>query len=276
MASKLILATLIALTSTSAAPLAFDVASVKANRTDRQGGLQILPGGRVSIVNVPLLIILATAYNVPIQSSRLIGIPSWAGAERFDIEATPPEDAIPQGATSGVRLELVRQMLQTLLAERFKLTIRRETRDQSVYAAVIGKNGIKMERSKLTEEDCQAHAVVFAEPSRCHSLQGGRGRGLYGDAIAMSDLVIWVANWTDHPVVDKTGLKGLFKIRTDGWLPMEARPAAAPDATGEDGKLIADQPTIFEIFERLGLRLQLDRAPVDVFRIEHLERPSEN
>ena len=141
---------------------------------------------------------------------------------------------------------------------------------------MIGKNGIKMERSKLTEEDCQAHAVVFAEPSSCHSLQGGRGRGLYGDAIAMSDLVIWVANWTDHPVVDKTGLKGLFKIRTDGWLPMEARPAAAPDATGEDGKLIADQPTIFEIFERLGLRLQLDRAPVDMFRIEHLERPSEN
>ena len=80
----------------------------------------------------------------------------------------------------------------------------------------------------------------------------------------------------DRPVVDKTGISGLFRIETDGWLPMQAGPAPAPDAKGEDGKLLADQPTIFELFDKLGLKLEQQRAPVDMFVIEHIERPAEN
>jgi uncharacterized protein (TIGR03435 family) len=57
---------------------------------------------------------------------------------------------------------------------------------------------------------------------------------------------------------------------------MQAGPSPAPDAKGEDGKLLVDQPTIFEIFNRLGLKLELQRAPVDMFVIDHIEKPIEN
>ena len=167
-------------------------------------------------------------------------------------------------------------MLQNLLADRFKMSVRRETKDQPVYAAVIGKGGPKLEKSKLTEKDCQAGSGTFGDRNSCHNIAGGRGRGMHGEAVDMSDVVVFVSNWTDHPVVDRTGITGLFRIETDGWLPMQAGPPPAPDAKGEDGRLLVDQPTIFEIFNRLGLKLELQKAPVDMFVIDHIERPAEN
>jgi uncharacterized protein (TIGR03435 family) len=256
--------------------LAFEVASVKQNKTNSQGGFQVLPSGRLVIANAPLVMIITTAYGLPFQSNRLSGGPDWIRSDRFDIEAAPPPGSIPAGTSSKIRQDTIRQMLRTLLADRFKMSIKRETNDQPVYAAVIGKNGPKLEKSKLEEKDCQAGPAAFGDPTTCHSIGGGRGRGMHGAAVDMSDLVIWVANWTDHPVIDKTGLKGLFRIDTDGWLPMQAGPPPAPDAKGEDGKLLVDQPTIFEIFNRLGLKLELQRAPVDMFVIDHIERPLEN
>jgi len=256
--------------------LAFEVTSVKENKTKGQPGFQVLPGGRLVIANIPLQIIITTAYGLPFQSDRLSGGPDWIRSDRFDIEATPPPGAIPAGASSKVREDTIRQMLQNLLVDRFKMSIRRETKDQPVYAAVIGKGGPKLEKSKLTEKDCQAGSGTFGDRNSCHNITGGQGRGLHGEAIDMSDLAVIVSNWTDHPVVDRTGVTGLFRIETDGWLPMRTGPPPAPDAKGEDGKLLVDQPTIFEIFNRLGLKLELQRAPVDMFVIDHIERPAEN
>jgi uncharacterized protein (TIGR03435 family) len=154
--------------------------------------------------------------------------------------------------------------------------LRRETKEQPVYVAVVGKNGPRLEKSKLEEKDCQARAAEIGNPDACHNFMGGRGRGLHGQAVDISDLVASVSNYTDRPVIDKTGLPGLFNIQTDAWLPMQAGPPPAPDAKGEDGKLLADQPTIFEIFERLGLKLEPQKAPVEMFVIEHAERLTEN
>ena len=133
-ASKLMLAALIGVVSTSllrAVPLAFEVASVKENKSTERGpiGLQVLPGGRLVVKNVPLFFIAAYAYNVPFQMGRLSGGPDWIRSERFDIEATPGAGVIPATASSAVRADMVRQMMQTLLAERFKLTMRRETKE---------------------------------------------------------------------------------------------------------------------------------------------------
>lgn len=256
--------------------LAFEVASVKPNKSGQRGpaGMKVLPSGRLEAINVPLILIIATAYNVPLQSERLTGGPDWLGSDRFDFEATPPPGVLPSAANSAARLDMIRRMMQSLLTDRFKMAVRRETKEMPVYAVLVAKNGPKLEKSKIEEKDCPLFA--FADPTTCHSFQGGRGRGLHGQAVTIADAAFFVSNWTDHPLVDKTGLTGLYDIQTEGWLPMQVGAAPASGSTSEDGKLVADQPTVFEIFTRMGLKLELQKAPVDMFIINHIEKLPEN
>jgi uncharacterized protein (TIGR03435 family) len=257
-------------------PLAFEVASVKPNTSaDLRGmGMRSSPGGRFVVTGIPLHFIIATAYHLPFQSDRLSGGPDWIRSERFDIEAKAPEGAFPAGATSEVRGQKMRLMLQTLLADRFKLTIRRETKELPVYALVVAKNGPKLKAAAIEEKHCPEGSVDMAVS--CHTFLGGQGRGLHGKAVNMSDLGVAVSNWTDRPTIDKTGLHGLYDIQTDGWAPMRPRPG--PPGEGPEAQAMADPntPTLFVILDRLGLKLQAEKAPVEMFVVEHAERPSEN
>ena len=92
----------------------------------------------------------------------------------------------------------------------------------------------------------------------------------------MSDVLPYVENWADHPLVDKTGIHGLFNIQTTGWLPMQPGPPPPAGAKGEDGTELADLPTIFGLFERLGLKLESQKLPVEIFVIDRVEKPSGN
>jgi len=92
----------------------------------------------------------------------------------------------------------------------------------------------------------------------------------------MSDLASFVENWTDRPLVDKTGIKGLYHMETTGWLPMQPGPPPAPGAKAEDGTKVEDLPTIFTVFKRLGLKMESQKGRVDVYVIDHVEKPSEN
>lgn len=79
----------------------------------------------------------------------------------------------------------------------------------------------------------------------------------------MADLALHVSNWSEVPVVDHTGLKGLYAIQTEGW---DGNPSASDSS----------RPTLDEIFDRLGLKLVRKKSAVEVFVIEHIEKPSEN
>lgn len=81
--------------------------------------------------------------------------------------------------------------------------------------------------------------------------------------------------WTDRPLLDKTGLKGLYRMETGPWLPMNLLSSPAPGAK-QDGVDMADLPTIFTIFERLGLKLEPQNSQVEVYVIDHVEKPSAN
>jgi uncharacterized protein (TIGR03435 family) len=259
--------------------LAFEVASVKSNKTadPRQVRWQYLPGGGLSATNVPPYVYIAEAYNIPIQSVRLSGGPDWIRSERYDIQATAEKGSIPAGLSRDARIEKSRLMLQTLLADRFHLTMRRETKEIPVYAVVIGKDGPKLQKSAIEEKDCP-DAPDLGDAT-CHGFNGGQGRGLHGKMVNMTDLVEYVSNWTDRPLLDKTGLRGLFAVETEGWQPMRQRPAreAGAEPTAEDLRF-ADPttPTLFMIFERLGLKMEPQKAPVEMFVIDHVERPTEN
>jgi len=93
----------------------------------------------------------------------------------------------------------------------------------------------------------------------------------------VDDLVGAVENWTDRPLLNKTGIVGLYKIETQPFLPIEvsANPAA-PGTKGEAGIDLADLPTIFQVFEKLGLKMKADKDKVDTYVIESIQRPTEN
>jgi uncharacterized protein (TIGR03435 family) len=258
----------------SAAP-AFAAASIKANPSTGPGplGWQFLPGGRLRIQNMPLYMMVATAYNVPFQSKRLSGGPEWIWGQRYDIEATAEAGAIATGASPDERDKVMRTMLQALLAERFHLKIRREVKDQPVYAIVVGKGGPKLKAAEIEEKDCETDA---AKDIDCHNFHGGRGRGLHAKAANIADLALFVSNWADRPLVDRTGLNGIYQFETRGWADMAPGLAPAAGAVAEDGQDAASLPTIFTIFTSFGLKLDAQHAPVEMFVIESVERPTEN
>jgi uncharacterized protein (TIGR03435 family) len=140
---------------------------------------------------------------------------------------------------------------------------------------VVAKGGPKLEKAKIDEAQCLVgSAKEFG--ATCHSFNGGQGRGLHGAAVDIADLALYVENWAQRPVVDKTGIAGLFHIETKPWQPITLGPAPAPGAKAEDGSDAADLPTLFTVFQDLGLKLEPHKGRVDIFRIERLQPPTEN
>lgn len=265
-----------AFASAQTKPPAFEVASVKLNKSgdNRSMGLHSLPGGRFRATNLPLYVVITYAYNLPFQSQRLTGGPDWVRSERFDIEATAEKGAIPAGATAKVREEKIRLMVQGLLAERFRLVLHGEMKELPVYALVAAKHGPKLKKADIEEKDCP-ETTPGSGVMPCHIFNGGQGRGLHGTAVDMSDLVLFVANWTDRPIIDRTGIQGLFNIQTDGWVSLLQRPVGP--TTNDEGMADPSRPTVFTVFqEQLGLKLDPQKGPVEMFTIESVERPAEN
>jgi uncharacterized protein (TIGR03435 family) len=257
--------------------LAFEVASIRENKapSERGFGLQFLPGGKFIAKGAPFSLVAATAFDVPFQSNRVTIVPEFLRKTFYDIEASAGEGAIPAGTPVKERDAKLRQMLQTLLEDRFKMMIRREMKDQPVYAVVIARGGPKLQPAKTQEKDCPQESG----PGSCHIINGGQGRGIHAEAVNISDVATFVGNWADRPVVDKTGLNLLYNIQTTGWSPMRTRPPRPPgqEPTAED-RYFEDPstPTLFKIFEQLGLTLEPRREPVEMFTIESAERPTEN
>lgn len=114
------------------------------------------------------------------------------------------------------------------------------------------------------------------ETVTCHQFHGGRGRGVSGRAVDISDLAAYMESWTDRPLVDQTGIKGLYRIDTGPWLPMSIGLLAVQPGMKQDGVEMSELPTIYTVFESLGLRMKPQKGNVDVYVIDHVERPSEN
>ena len=100
-------------------------------------------------------------------------------------------------------------------------------------------------------------------------MNGGQNAGLHGASVTIASVVEYINNFTDRPLFDKTGLTGFYDVQTEGWAPMIVK-LPNPDADS------SDRPTLFNIFEKLGLRMESQRAVIDMFVIDHVEKPSEN
>jgi bla regulator protein blaR1 len=251
----------------------FEAASIK-HRESSEGvrGFQVLPSGRLHMQNLPLRAIIGVAYGLPFQGpSRISGGPNWIYSDTFDIEATAEKGAIPEHASVAVREAKAREMLRGLLADRFKLNLRIDMKESPVYTLTVAKGGLKLKKADFQENNCPEDE---SNGKGCHRLSGGQGRGLHGAAINPADIAQFVSNWSDRPILDKTGITELYKIDTDGWAPLvQFGPPTSDEAKAESDP---SRPSLFSILEQVGLKVEARRAPVEIYVVERAEKPSEN
>jgi uncharacterized protein (TIGR03435 family) len=248
-----------------ATPPAFEVASVKPAPPPTPGMFKVQMGGDPGMVdykNVSLKSLIARAYEM--KEFQVSG-PDWLDTERFDVLAkTPPN-------TPGDRVPL---MLQTLLAERFKLSGHRDQKVMPVYAMVVGKSGFKL---KPLDGDPEGGVRMSFSP---------KGRTMSGPA-TMSALAGHLASMLDRPVVDMTEIKGSFNLDLE-WVPDEregggimAKMKGMAEAASGDPHGDPNGPNGQSLFgalqEKLGLRLEGRKAPVDILVVDRMEKvPTEN
>lgn len=257
---------------------AFEVISIKPARSGaaRLTRMQVLPNGHLIASAVPVLTLLRYAYDVPINPSpRLSGLPDWAIWERYDVEAKAPANAVPPRLPGSEVKGRMRGMIRGLLADRFKLVMRVEQKTMTVYALTVASGGPKLQKSTIAEKDC-----IFdtGTPESCHNFISGMGHPLHAKAINMDDLVHYIENWTDLPVVNRTAVSGLFAVETEGWTAMRLPPPPLGNtsAVRSGDREMSDPvlPTIFTVLRKLGLELKQQKATVPVYTVEHIERPA--
>jgi uncharacterized protein (TIGR03435 family) len=260
----------------------FEVASVKKSTPPTQGQFNLgvhIDGAMVSCTYLSLKSYISMAYQVP--DTRITG-PDWLDSERYDIVAKLP---------TGGRDQL-RAMLQSLLADRFKLVLHKESKEFPVYALVVGKNGIKLKESPPDPEIDAAGAKTNVNVD----VAGGRGgttvnlgpgsyisyglNKLEGKQVPLSSLVDSISRFVDRPVVDMTNLTAKYDITLDYSIE-ELRNLVR--TTGGDPRVIPDVPgmdptiSIFGSLEAVGLKLEPRKAPLDVLVVDHIEKtPTEN
>ena len=219
----------------------FDVASVKVNRSGSDRGSMQMAKGSLTIANAPLSKIIGAAFDIgEDRDAYLLAGPAWMEVERYDVIAKFP------AATPADRARL---MLQALLKERFGMRFHREMREVPAYALVVARSGLK------------ARAAAEGSP-------GGfsrRAGHLESRAATMAALADKLSLQSDRPVVDKTAVRGSFEFALD-W---------APDELQNDGRAGASLFTAIE--ERLGLKLEARKEPMEVVVVDYVEKiPSEN
>jgi uncharacterized protein (TIGR03435 family) len=260
-------------------PLYFEAASVRANKSGEQGqSIRRQPGGRLTATNMPLRALITFAYQL--QPFQLVGDPSWIRNENFDIVAKMEGDPAPVPPGQGP--DPLMLAMRTLLAERFKLAVHRETREMDIYALVVaradGTLGPKLQR---TTTDCEALMAARRggppptppgpnAPFLC-GMRGTFGR-LSVNSMPMSLFANNLSQQMQRVVVDRTGLTG-------GWdfeLTFAPEPPRGPLPPGvELPPIDPNAPSLVTaIQEQLGLRLQSTKGPVEVLVVDSIERPT--
>jgi uncharacterized protein (TIGR03435 family) len=214
--------------------------------------------------NATLKMMMATAYQVP--AFQISGGPKWVDSDRFDIEARAEDPK-----TDYIQLRL---MMQSLLEDRFRLKLHRETRQSAVYLLVTTKGGPKMTPStdQATPDATGPSSSPADSPPRGGALMG-RGM-LMTNAATMSVLAKLLTSELGRPVLDQTNLKSRFDIRLR-WTP-DAQAAPGPDGTDSDATG-TDLPGLFTALrEQLGIEVKSGRGPVEFLVIDSAEKPSPN
>ena len=245
----------------------FEVASIKRNLSGETRIVQGLqPGGRYVATNIPLRMLIMRAYRL--LEFQLAGGPSWVNTERYDVVGLAPGATISDDITP---------CLQSLLADRFKLTTHLEKREMAVLWLVLankgGRLGPKLHRSTA---DCPLVAPAGVPPA-AECLMRLTPTSLVTGGSRMIAFVNVFSQITQKTVVDRTGLTGLFEAELR-WTPDLPPVAGVPPGAPETAPAYDPGGPSFTtaIREQLGLKLENRRDSVQVLVIDRIEHPKEN
>ena len=259
---------LLSLAAHAQAP-AFDVVSVKRAVPGTPGSrVRFLPGGRFVGENVAIQFVIQQAYDV--RDFQIIAAPQWRAIiadgfeSRYQIEGRGPESATePQ----------LKEMVKTLLADRFKLRLHTETRNLPVYALVPDSGGVKGARAP----DGKGGGIMLMLPGWT------RGQGTTTDRIAQ-----YLSGLVDRPVIDRSNLQQVLDWDLT-WTPADT--VSSPDAIPgcplsflemarrmkfELKNVSCPTSLLTAVREQIGLRLEPQQAPTEVIVIDSIQLPTDN
>ncbi len=239
-------------TNTAAVPQppSFEVATIKP-APGGIAGFVTSPGGRMKCGFCNLDMLLNFAFDV--QPYQIVGEPDWGHHQGYSIDALPPDSSESRNLkltspTHALTTEQ-REMLQSLLMERFQLKFHRESKIGSVYILTKGRGDLKLHDPK---DKGSSPGVWMASD------------GLVGQNASMSLLAVRLSSILQRPVLDETGLSGSFDFKS-------ALLDNDPKAEYQD--IVA---SILTSVEGIGLKLNSAKGPVETIVIDHIEQPSPN
>lgn len=231
----------------------FEVATVKPSDPSpgNSGSGFKRSGHRILAVRENLVALITFAYGL--HPSQLLGAPSWADSEDFDVNGEPNEPGVPT-------LDQMRSMYRQLLSDRFHLAFHRAKKELPVYVIQVGRSGPKLRES--TRE------IPFPDQT-----MKGLGNLRETNATMAEFAGMLQAMVLDRPVLDRTGLAGRFDF-TLLWTSDEFQTSSGPARAANPNDARPSLTTAFQ--EQLGLKLESVKAPADVLIVDKVEKPSGN
>lgn len=260
--------------------LEYDVASIK--RTNLPPGANLF--GKIGISDTPdgltarvttVKVLIDRAYGV--DAYQISGGPDWLNSERYDLDAKFDSSVADelQKLSPSDRILARQHMLQTLISERFNLTIHKETKELQVYSLIVAKSGPKLKEVKLDDAD-PSKPKPGPLPGTVQMTAGPTGGQMRGFASTLPNLAVMLTSYLHRPVIDRTGLTERYDFALR-WTPDENQTQVSSSASGLPSTDPTGSPSIFTaIQEQLGLKLESSKGPVELIVIDHIERPSGN
>lgn len=232
----------------------FELATIKLHNPDVDGmlGFYSYPGGRVTLGSANLKMLIYYAFDV--QEFQVSGVPAWADKNHYDIVALPPPSSKSRGQSlrKATPTDEQREMLQTLLIDRFALKFHRETKKGAVYLLLRGKGQLHLEAPKNPNLDSRGDVNLKV---------GGIADGsAFGTNMSMPFLARQLSERLQRPVLDQTGLQGRYDFELEPDDPSNRDMTAA----------------VIDAMRRLGLKLKAAKGPVETIVIDSVAEPTEN
>jgi bla regulator protein BlaR1 len=258
--------------------IAFDVVSIRHTGQGFSRVINPADGDGITITNSTLREIVQWNYGVKVlREDQVLGAPGWFSSidENYEIHAKVAPEDVP--AWQKLDEEARRLVFRKVLTDRFKFACHFVEVEVPVYNLVTAKGGLKMKEAKPGEVS-PYHLHQAGDPNTPLTSEGVTGRLVDGRWITVMQrqTMAWFAtDFLDgpagRPVIDKTGLTGVYNFTLDfSWQQLSANPSA-------QGASEPSSPDIFAALqEQLGLKLEPARALVSHLVIDHIERPAEN